>query len=406
LNTGNLLVTSATSTTFTVILSVPVPFPVIPGPAFASTQASYKDPLDITTTIYSVSVGIYNGSTYEISTKHVVWQPENSVNYIPIPKTANPVQEESSYYYSYNYSHWISLVNKALLEAWTEAVAGGDCGTQCPFFEYDPTTSLFSLNQDSQTSIVPFGTALPAPYGVTASDTNSASGGTYQTGEYSFVGVNYALEPLLSNFDYTYFSGDALWASQAGVFLPEVVLNTGLQVDLETGVPATDLTPVGLALKTQPKTSLFQLVNPFLGTPIPYAFFLRCVQDFSSTGINWSPVASLVLVTTQIPVRNEGTANPIVLGTSNNGASTSGAFQRVLIETPIDAVKAELWRGYIFYEPRTLTFSSLEPSNVGISNIDVSVFWRNRLTNSLVPLKIPNQGSMTFRLLFKKKYIV
>jgi len=412
LNTGNITVESANSTSFTVILAVPVALNSPTPYTFSAPKptAQYGDPEDVTTTIYKVSIGIYNGTTYSIVSKPVIWQPENSVDYIPIPKTANPVQEESQYYYSYNYTHWISLINKALNTAWNEAIIvfTGDCGTQCPFFEYDETTGLFSINQDSQTSMIPWGTKLPDPYGVAATVPTSAFGGTYQTDEYSFVGMNINLENLFGNFDFTYFDPTALWASQAGVFLPEAVINTGLPVDLLAGNPLTDLTPVGVTLRTQPRTSIFQLVNPFTGLPIQYAFFARLPQDFISTGTCWSPIASLVLGTTQIPVRNEATANPIVLGSSNSGGQTSssGAFQKVLIETPINALRADIYRGFILYEPTTLTYSSLEASNSGISNIDVILYWRNRLTNSLIPVQIPNQGSMSFRLLFKKKYIV
>jgi len=411
LNTGNLKVESADATSFTLIINVPAAFNSPVPITFSAPKpvAIYSDPLDVTTTIYRVSVGIYNGTTYSVVSAPVIWQPENSTSYNPIPLTANPVQEESQYYYSYNYTHWVSLVNKALNTAWAAAVAEVvDCGTQCPFFEYDEVTGLFSINQDSQTTMVPWGTALPAPYGVTASGSTSASGGTYQAGEYSFVGMNFNLENLFGNFDSTYFSPTALWAGQAGVFLPEAVINTGIPIDLLAGDPPTELTPVGVTLRTQPKSSIFQLVNPFTGTPIQYAFFARLPQDFISTGTCWSPIASLVLATTQIPVRNEATANPIVLGESSVGGNlkSSGAFQKVLIETPINALRSDIYRGFILYEPLIPKFSSLEASNSGISNIDIVLYWRNRLTNSVVPVQIPNQGSMSFRLLFKKKYIV
>ena len=122
----------------------------------------------------------------------------------------------------------------------------------------------------------------------------------------------------------------------------------------------------------------------------------------------WSPIASFVLATTQIPVRNEATANPISFGQKNVGGENGngGAFQKVLIETPINALTADIWKGWILYEPLTLTYSSLDPSHDGVSDIDVNLFWRNRLTNSLVPVRVPNQGSMSFRLLFKRKLVL
>jgi hypothetical protein len=115
-----------------------------------------------------------------------------------------------------------------------------------------------------------------------------------------------------------------------------------------------------------------------------------------------------VLGTSQVPVRNESGANPITFGSANIGGQTSnsGTFQKVLIEVPINALRADYWKGFIFYEPQTITYSSLDPSHDGIQNVDISLYWRNRLTNSLIPVRLPNQGSVSFRLLFKKRLVL
>jgi len=165
---------------------------------------------------------------------------------------------------------------------------------------------------------------------------------------------------------------------------------------------------VGVSLRTQPKTSIFQLANPFTYTPIADAVFVRLVQDYVSTGGNWSPIASFVLGTSQVPVRNESMANPIQLGSANFGGQTesSGSFQKVLVEFSIDAPKADYLKGFILYKPLISTFSSMDPSHEGIQNVDINVYWRNRLTNALTPVRLPNQGSVSFRLLFKKKGVL
>lgn len=357
-----------------------------------------------TQTIYSVSVAVYDGTTYRILTTPITWIPENQATYIPTPAATTP-QVQSEYYYCYTYSHFITLVNKALNTAWTTVKGSG--GTQCPFFEYDETTGLFALNQDSNTSITPKGTALPAPFATATFATANPAGVNYQTGEYSFVGMNTCLELLLSNFPSIYYGSGRLWANQGGRFLPEVVIDTGLQINLLTGASKTTGTPIGETLKSLPKSSIVQLANPFTGAAIADAFFLRLKQDYTSTGSIWSPIASLVLGTTSIPVRNEFTANPIVLGSGTNGTIPSGgAFGKVLLETPIGDLDADDWRTSLVYQPQTLIFSSLDRNQEGISNIDLQVYWRNRLTNSLVRLTIPNQGSMSFRLLFKKKLVL
>jgi hypothetical protein len=371
-----------------------------------SVSFKYQDPADVTTTIYSISFAVQYNSNYRISTKYIVWRPENQASYTLVPKTALPTQKETDYYYCYTYSHFISLVNIALRAAWVECGGGSTApfGTQCPFFEFDQETGLFSINQDSNTCMTQYGQILPAPYYAASNPgaTNPISR-PYIVDEYSFVGMNTCLENLLTNFTSTYFAAGKLWNNQPNKFLPESVIDMGLPFSLLDGTAFSN-TPVGVSLRSEPKSSIFQLINPFTGTAQARAFFARLPQDFKSTGGCWSPIASFVLLTNNIPVRNEGTANPVIFGDANIGSVASGgAFQKVLVETPIDAVTSDIWKGWVLFEPKIETYSSLDPSHEGISNIDIELFWRNRLTNSLIPVHVPNQGSMSFRLLFKRK---
>lgn len=363
--------------------------------------------VDVNTTIYNITFSVFDGTNYLTRTEPIVWVSENLAPFTVVPTTASARQIESDYYYAYSYTHIVDLINIALNKAWSFLGGGTAFGTQCPFMEYDQVTGLFSLNQDSNTTLIPYGTALPHPYNVASATGVSASGGTYAAGEYSFVGMNTVLNNLFTTFPSIYYSAGPLWAAQPGVPLPEVVIDTGLLIDLQTGAPTapTDSGPVGITLRTEPKTSIFQLVNPFTGNPIPKAFFARLPQDFISTGSIWSPIASFVLATTKIPVRNEASANPVSFGSANIGTqiASGGAFQKVLIETPIECLTADIWKGFILYEPKVDQYSSLDPSHDGITNVDALLYWRNRLTNSLTPIRVANQGSMSFRLLFRRK---
>jgi len=381
--------------------------------------------VDVNETVYEVTVGIFQGGAISDSTKYktgkasVIWYPDNQAPYTIIPTTSNS-QQEVDYYFCYTYSHMVQLINNALKRAWTLAgggVSGVVPGTQCPFMEFDETTGLFSLNQDGMTSITPYGTVLPQPFNSACTVVGASnSGGLYGVaggsaptnyGEYSFVGWNTCLDQLLSNFPTVYYGYPTAWAgAYSGLNLPEIVVDTGLPISLRVGtIPATNAdSPVGLSLKTKPSQSSHQLFIPN-GTFLTNAYMCRLTQDFKSTGGVWSPIASLVLATTQIPVRNESNANPVTFGSANvgSGVANSGSFQKVLIETPINAVTADLWRGWILYEPLVPTYSSLDPSQDAVQDVDVNLFWRSRLTNSLIPVHIPNQSTMNFRLMFKKK---
>jgi hypothetical protein len=394
-------VTAATPTTFTINYPPSFANGTEAGQSAIATNFTRRNPADINSTAYFVTVAVFDGTNYCLGDAQVVWEPENITPYTLIPTSATP-QIETDYYYCYNYSHFVYLVNNALELAWTNAKnistsLGGTFGTQCPFFEFDPNSGLFSLNQDATTCLCPVGTALPPPFSTTFTAT-----GDYQEGEYSFVGMNANLEGLLSNFSTLFFSVGPEWRS-SGENLPENVIDMGL-----TNLNVTTGTVTGgncvSTLKGQNPTTFF-LTDPFTNNEITTSRFVKVTQDFVSTGSLWSPIASFVLMTTQIPVRNEGLANPVTLGDANIGTqnSSSGSFQRVLIEVPINAVTADIWRGWVLYEPLTPTLSSLEESKEGITELDLYVYWRNRLTNSLVPLRLYNTGTMTFRLMFEKR---
>ena len=362
---------------------------------------AYQDPSDINRTIYSVTFSINDGTTDFSSTQLVFWEPENIASYTEIPFSCLPVQAETDYYYCYTYTHWVTLLNKALRLAWQTCVdASTGFGTQCPFFEFDCNTGLFSLSQDAKTSMCPVGVALPAPYSVTFPPT-----GAYNAGEFSFVGMNSNMEGLMSNFNSTYFGPNKEMNGIGGApFLPEVVFDFGL-TDLDNATPTTGNNAVGTALRTVGGPSSFALQNPFtLADEV--STFVRMTQDYVSTGSLWSPCSSFVFVTSQIPVRTEDNAPPITLGSSNTGGGPAkNAFQKVLIEVPLNAVTADIWRGFVLYQPLIPTFSSLDPVHDGLTQLDVSVFWRNRLTNSLIPLRLYNEGTLAFRLLFRRKGI-
>jgi hypothetical protein len=43
------------------------------------------------------------------------------------------------------------------------------------------------------------------------------------------------------------------------------------------------------------------------------------------------------------------------------------------------------------------------PSRQEIRNIDIQIFWRNKLDNELYPLTIPNGGTISFKLMFRHR---
>jgi hypothetical protein len=146
------------------------------------------------------------------------------------------------------------------------------------------------------------------------------------------------------------------------------------------------------------------LGQPFpSGTPASLPYYTHVTQDYESTSSLWSPVQSIVIGTTFITVREEYSGTPITIGTGNLGSNaTTASFQKVLLETPLQLLPQNGWRGQLFYEPKTETLSSLGLSKEELKNLDFQIYWRNRLTNTLTPLQLYNGGSASVRLLFKK----
>ena len=164
--------------------------------------------------------------------------------------------------------------------------------------------------------------------------------------------------------------------------------------------------PENVAAVEVPQCKYQQLIPgpSFVNNPLASpAWYLVMIQDFESTSSLWSPVASIVIATTFITVREEYSGTPITLGTGNLGSNaTTSSFQKVLLEVPIQDLPQVGLKGLIQYKPQVETFSSLGSSRAELKNIDVLFQWRNRLTNSLMPLELSNSGSATIRLLFKK----
>jgi len=399
---------------------------------------------DINLTIYNVSFGFQSKGTSTatgtntttatktfLATIPITWIPENQAAYTVVPTSASPRQQETDYYYCYTYDHWVNLMNNALTAAWrdvkykAEAVLGaGTFHVLCPYFTFDQTTGLFSLHQDAQSSWLPFGTAAKAdgavddaakgvsdplapyiPFGA-----STATG--YNAGDFSFVGWNTNMDLLIANMDTIFFGNTVTpWASGVTGYSYSPATSTVVAPSAVTwSGPSQVYYPENIVnvipVQDQRGSNVFTLTAPYASpTTAATPVYISQTQDFISTGSMWSPIASFVLTTTQIPVRFEANANPVIIGQTNAGGVTavSGASQKVLLETPIDAVTADIWRGFIQYKPLTPIFSALDPCQDGLTNLDVGFYWRNRLTNSLIPIQNVNAGSLSFRLRFVKK---
>lgn len=138
--------------------------------------------------------------------------------------------------------------------------------------------------------------------------------------------------------------------------------------------------------------------------------FVKAEQDFSSVDSLWSPISSIVFTSGLLPVKSEATGEPVVYGKDNVGISTAtakSAFQPIVTDIALNLGQtggAANYRQFIYFTPSAeFRLSDFATSKQDIRNIDIRVWWKNRLDNQLYPLQMYNLSSVSIKVMFKHK---
>ena len=359
---------------------------------------------DINLTIYNLHMSLVvqiinpgNPTTFQTfeGTQPIKWVAQYSTSN-NTPLTAKPNQIFSTdYYYCDSYTWWCQLVNATAISLQGDlldmAVAAGivlspaletfrltpaeNQGSPAPNLFYNPVTKLFSWSFDSNYWGAGF-----------ATNNSYTSGGI--TYKYNFyIGMDTNLETLLTNFVIAY--ADKPYSNPLFNF--------------PANVNEVIVTPQQIAIDTDPTTGL-AYTSPGTGGHIRYVI----TQDYGSTSGNWSPIDSIVITSTKLPISQEIIAPaPGTFGSSDLGfnAGTSGAaFQQIIADIQVGNTGAEEWRQYMEYEPKAeYRVISFNKSQEPIQNIDFLVWWRNRYDNNLYPLRLYNGSAVSIKVLFRRK---
>lgn len=358
----------------------------------------------------------------------VEWQPEIKDPYLsPTPDGPTTVAVgrqnlSSRYYWCMSYSWWINLVNKAFATChsaiqtqfntlWTTPIANGGWGnvgpaptlrTQSPTVNYNPTSNLFTLSADA----LGYGYN---PIKGTIDATSSATVPSLVEGRELYqMFFNENMYGLFGNFK-TILNLNNNWTS----------FYTGINSALTTpmasvpsgwGTNQLDFYAIIVEnLNYQNVLTTPVIPAPGVGDPIPTPTasksYWQIVQDFESTSTLWSPVASIVFTSGFLPVVNELTGYPIVFGTSNNNSSTvPSAFQPIITDVALANTSAQDYKGFINYTPTAeYRITSFTKGKNEIRQIDIQVWWKNRLDGKLYPLQMYNLSSCTLKLMFRKR---
>ena len=305
----------------------------------------------------------------------IIWTPEITDPVLaPVPPPPTTVQDvQSRYYWATTYSHWLQCVNDAYQSAWNNlntqflAVVGNpgvSLTTKPPFMTYNPTDNLFTIYADR--------------YGFGDNGTASAnrtSAGTTADENFSLF-FNTNLNGLFTNFK-------NLFVNQPnGLAYQIMIQNIKWQNILQVNSPPAPLS----------QAASYWILN----------------QDYESTSSLWSPVDSIVFTTSLIPLVFEQSAEPVVFGASNTG-SVSGVqanFTPIITDTSLALTSASGYREFFQYAPTAeYRLSNFVRSSSPLQQVQVSVFWKNRLNGQLYPLQMYNSSSVSIKMLFRRRGI-
>lgn len=367
-----------------------------------------------------------------------------------------PQDLSSRYYWVYTYCQWLKLVNNTILDPTTiTAAVGGTAaapvapnlaglGSSCyqdlynqfalawaarglvapadpfpfpsldsfvafvcpPKIVRDNNNKLFTIKGDSTA----FGQRL-LTFTPTAYVAGPPSVDGQQTPPVMRLFFNSNMYGLFTNFCNTY------WNTTDPTIGPFAGLNTWTTSTLNG---PTNPTPVGYTNEILFPNKAYQNVEdyrlpPFSGVaPLGYvptllqkAYWLN-EQDYQSDDTLWSPISSIVFTSTLLPTRSEQTGPPVILGNSNLGFSSStaqSAFQPIITDIALPMTNgAHDYRQFLYYAPTAeYRLTDFGTSHQDIRNIDIQVYWKNRLDNNLYPIYMFNQSSVSIKVMFRHK---
>jgi hypothetical protein len=268
-----------------------------------------------------------------------------------------------------------------------------------PVVSYNPNDSLFSISYPP--SYLPATEQTAYGYAPTNSAPNTPVLGLY---------FNTNLYGLFANFKATYYNTiDPFYRiapTGVGILFPSRWYYPNPTASAETPFPEGYAYEMIVDVVSNGKniTRIGSLASP----PVEGDARVLMTQDYLSTSTLWSPIDSLVFTTALLPIQNEATAPPNALGSKNigNSAATSkSAFLPIITDValPLSSDPAG-YRKQLYYAPvAEYRMADFTGSKQDIRNIDVAVFWRNRLDNNLYPVSMFNLSSVSIKLMFRKK---
>ena len=295
---------------------------------------------DLNKTIYSITLE-YNNISGDPS--YINYIPQNKAAEPPKPPSIMPnkLQDNSTGYYDiYNYQYWIYLINLTFQQAFINLSSKIALPTiNPPVMTFDTTTNIAIINCD-------------------------VDGYNLNTGGIKIY-FNQALGQLFSSFPFIINS-----------FTDNYNRNFLIQTNVFNNSNIIEFPP------SNPEYDAFQIFQEF------------------STISSWNPIVSICLASNTLPIipNNEGLPSLIVNGVNQQTSGNNNIQSQIITDFCTDGIYKPIVTYIPSAEFRRIDLIGDKP----ISNIDISVFYKNRL-GQLIPILLPAGCSITIKLLFEKK---
>lgn len=367
--------------------------------------------------------------------QHVIFQTSNP----NLEKTGN-----NEYYYIYQPNDWIACVNKTLTSIWT--ALGTSLPGDAPFIEWLDDTSIGKLWLSYNLCRTPRdGATFPTTYPAGVADAGLAS---LSNGDNKLVvliappsSTKYTVGDYVNTTGFTPAGLNVTGAKiiKLDTSVGELTLDIPVLAPITVTGSVTANTPIGIFMNASMYNlfSSFTAINlssilkpsPAFGMhwkliiaptyetvtpPANYTFpqygtnartgtpYTYISQQYSTIPL-WNPVSSFVFITSILPINPESISGPAILNTTFgvNGGNNS-AVGTVLTDFEISLDKGWENKPTISYAPQAEYRLVDMNGNSDLSNIQISIGWRNKL-GVFIPLNIGPNGHAQIKLMFRKK---
>jgi hypothetical protein len=299
---------------------------------------------DINRLIYSFTL-TYNGYEFQQYVKYV---PCDSSQQLPNPPIS--FQDlESNYYFVYTYQQWVTMLNKALSDAWaglnsiitTLSPPQTLPSSNPPFFEFDPQGQLLILNAD----MAGYANTLAKPINIYC---------------------NAPCYTLINSFQALYYG------------YKNIINGKNFQLLIKNTNGTNELT-------------------------LPSYTALQMYQEGSTTAL-WNPIQSLVFTTALLPVACELVSVPKVFNSDSNLFNTgnNANIQPILTDFVVEFNPNNTYRPNVVYTPageyRLIDLFGSSP----LSAIELTCYWKD-VFGGLHPFYLNSGCSGAIKIMFRRK---